>query len=977
MAGKKIGWRVCVNARDPEFDAKGRSTLAELKRAGFCEVAGVRATRIYELLGTIDAKHVSLLCDDLFVDAAIETVAYSESVQWPPSSCALVEVHLQPGIMDPVAQSALVAANDLLSARGVTQRVEFVQTAWRYEIEGVLSLEHLQNMSRRVLANGCIETVFIHAFGHQDSLPIEAAIPIVAQFELKRIVLVGKREQALDEISRDGRLFLSTAEMKAIQAHFEGLGRDPTDIELETIAQTWSEHCIHKTIKSGVNYRGKAMGGGRGDDVEIERSYGNLLADTIVKVTRELDCDWCLSVFEDNAGVVAFDDEYGIAFKVETHNHPSAIEPYAGAATGVGGCVRDILGCGLGAKPIANTDVFCVAAPDWNVDRVPAGVLHPGRVLRGIVSGVRDYGNRMGIPTVAGGLHFDDRYLANPLVFVGSVGLIPRKHIAKAPCAGDLVVVVGGRTGRDGIGGATFSSGELTDTHAELFAHAVQIGNPIEEKKLLDALLIARDHTSGCLYSSATDCGAGGLSSAVGEMAAHLGAVIDLDRVLLKYSGLRYNEIWLSEAQERMVLSVPPENFDALRTIFDHENVELAAVGTFTDDGELVMRFEGAEVGRLGLDFMHDGIPRANRTARWSGSSAIPNDWIPYDFEGIDLRELVLSRLTSIDACSREAIFRQYDHEVQGGSVIKPLVGMGEGPSDAAVVVPFLDQAKGVAIGMGMCSDQVEGDPYWMAIRSVDEAIRNVVCVGADPSRIAVLDNFCWGGCDNEHAMGALVRACQGCHDAALAYRTPFISGKDSLNNQFRLAADDAKQLGLPQRLAIPPTLLISAMGHVEDVRKCVTSDLKRGSGRLVAAMVDWTEPNLSKLASVHARVAELIRGGHVRACHDFSDEGIVHCVAEMCIGGRCGARIEGGTSLYHAGLYCDRFSGYVLQLENEVDLSNLSASADVLDLGCASDDGLMCIRISDIPQVKIEVAALARAWRSGLVECFGGDSHG
>jgi phosphoribosylformylglycinamidine synthase len=982
MAGRKINWRICVRATGDEYDAKGRATLAELRHTGFAEVASVQTSRIYELCGALSREQIQFLCDRLFVDPAIETVTVEDVNEWPKSGAAQVEVHFQPGVMDPVALSAIDAANDLLRAGdpAADEPIELIQSAWRYEIVGATQRDRVEAMAERVLANACVERVFIKAFDRCDALPAEFAVAPVAGFELLTVDLAGKDEDALSDISRQGHLFLSTLEMQTIQQHYQDLGRNPTDIELETIAQTWSEHCVHKTLKSAVDYKGRAFGVESTSPGTIERRYDNLLVDTIVKATRELDCDWCLSVFEDNAGVVAFDDDNGIAFKVETHNHPSAIEPYGGAATGVGGCVRDILGCGLGAKPIANTDVFCVARPDWDANRLPNGVLHPRRILRGVISGVRDYGNRMGIPTVAGGLHFDERYLANPLVFVGSVGLIPRKHIAKAPQVGDRVVVVGGRTGRDGIGGATFSSGELTDSHADEFAHAVQIGNAIEEKKVQDALLRARDHESGCLYSAVTDCGAGGLSSAVGEMAEHLGATVQLENVPLKYSGLRYNEIWLSEAQERMVLSVPPSKMDALREVFTREGVEVADIGEFNDSGTLELRFNDKQVGRLDLDFMHSGVPKTTRVARWNGppegvAPANPTRIAPQNAE-----EIMLAKLASIDSCSREPIFRQYDYEVQGGSVIKPLVGVGEGPSDAAVITPVLESNRGIAIGMGMCSDRIEPDPYWMAIRSIDETIRNLVCVGADPSRIAILDNFCWGGCADEEAMGALVRACQGCHDAALAYKTPFISGKDSLNNQFSLSPDDATRLNLPNTIAIPPTLLISGIGQVRDVRRCVSSDLKQDGGRLLAIIYDWRAPDLHRLSRIHHAVGDLIGRSRIHACHDIGDEGIAHSLAEMCIGGGRGARItlpatDAGAAL--ARLFDHQLSGYILQVDDAADVSALGELASVVALGEVSDDGTLRIESNDGVMLSVEVKELERAWRGGLAPFLGDGADG
>ena len=414
-------------------------------------------------------------------------------------------------------------------------------------------------------------------------------------------------DAALMPLSKSGQLYLSLAEMQAIQAHFQALGRDPTDCELETLAQTWSEHCSHKTLRGRIEFEGEII--------------DNLLKQTIFKATRDLNLDWLVSVFADNAGVVRFDDEHDVCFKVETHNHPSAIDPYGGANTGLGGVIRDPMGTGLGAKPICNTDVFCVAPPDLPPDALPPGVLHPRRVLKGVVAGVRDYGNRMGIPTVNGALVVDPAFLANPLVFCGTVGVIPRGLSEKHVEPGDRIVAIGGRTGRDGIHGATFSSAELTGESETVSGGAVQIGNAITEKMVLDVVLQARDRG---LFRSITDCGAGGFSSAVGEMGEHLGAEVDLDRAPLKYEGLSYTEIWISEAQERMVLAVPPRTWPELAALCAAEQVEATDLGQFVATGRLTLRYRGEVVADLSMDFLHDGRPPVVRAATYTAAAERP-----------------------------------------------------------------------------------------------------------------------------------------------------------------------------------------------------------------------------------------------------------------------------------------------------------------------------------------------------------------
>ena len=436
--------------------------------------------------------------------------------------------------------------------------------------------------------------------------------------------------------------------------------------------------------------------------------------------------------------------------------------------------------------------------------------------MRGVVEGVRDYGNRMGIPTVNGAVYFDERYLGNPLVYCGNVGLLARDKSFKQAQAGDLIVSIGGRTGRDGIHGATFSSAELTSHSEILSGGAVQIGNAIEEKKALDVPLAARDRG---LYHAVTDCGAGGFSSAVGEMGEKIGAEVHLEKAPL-IEGLSYTEIWISEAQERMVVAVPEDRWPELHRLCESEGVEATSIGRFVPTGRLRLSYNGTEVADLDMKFLHKGRPPVVRQAVYEAAKPQAIKLSACD----DWTETLLAILASPNVASKEWIIRQYDHEVQGGSVVKPLVGIErDGPSDAAVLRPVLNSRRGVVIACGMNPRYGDFDPYHMAASAIDEAVRNCVAVGADPNRIAILDNFCWGDCEKPETLGSLVRAALACHDMSLALGTPFISGKDSLNNEFSYTDAAGKR----QTIAIPATLLISAMGQIADVAKCVTMDLK------------------------------------------------------------------------------------------------------------------------------------------------------
>ena len=718
---------------------------------------------------------------------------------------------------------------------------------------------------------------------------------------VEHIDILTVNERKLQKISKDNLLALSLEEMKIIQKYYKKKKRNPTDVELETLAQTWSEHCKHKTFSGKVEYKSfdcspaSLYKGKKKDKITIN----NLLKQTIFKVTSELKKKWCLSVFKDNAGIIRFDKNFAIAFKVETHNHPSALEPYGGAGTGIGGVIRDILGAGLGAKPIMNTDVFCFGPADYPFGKLPQGVLHPKRIFKGVVSGVRDYGNRMGIPTTNGSVFFDEGYVYNPLVYCGTVGILPKDKCFKKVKPGDVIIAVGGRTGRDGIHGATFSSLSL-DEDTEV--SAVQIGNPIMEKKVTDTILQARDRN---LYRSITDCGAGGFSSAVGELGEDCGAEVYLERIPLKYAGLEYWEIWVSEAQERMVLSVPPENVKKIMKIFAEEDVEAVIIGKFTNDKQLHLLYDGETVAKLDMQFLHKGGPKITLKAEWkkpvkdSGRIKIKKE------NRKALTDTLKKLLAMPNIASKEWIIRQYDHEVQAKTILKPLGGVeNDGPMDACVMKPLYDSFKGVAVANGINPVYGKIDPYWMAASNIDEALRNVVCVGGDIEQTALLDNFCWGDPRKSEQMAGLLRAAQACYDMAKIYQTPFISGKDSLNNEYV----DAQG----KKTSIPSTLLISAISIVPDIRKVVSMDIKK-AGNLIYILGE-TYPELggshyyllngflgNNLPRVNPRqarktmlaISKAINKNLVQSCHDCSEGGIAVACAEMAFSGGLGMNIN------------------------------------------------------------------------------------
>ena len=860
-------WHLLIEPRPGQTDLEGLRLSSEAKELGLGGPWTIAASRGFLIEGNVDEAEVRRIAETLLVDLVVERFQI-KPLDGRADHPQTVHVMPKPGVTDPEGESALALLRDLGFA------VTNCRTIRSFVVDG--PADGLARFVSRVLSNDAVELAVVGAItidhlgqGHTYT------------FKKIDVALLSTDDAGLVKISKDGQLALNIDEMRTIQAHFATIGRNPTDCELETIAQTWSEHCSHKTLRGKIEFEGEVI--------------DNLLKQTIFKATVDLNLDWLVSVFEDNAGVVRFDDDFDVCFKVETHNHPSAIDPYGGANTGLGGVIRDILGTGLAGKPIANTDVFCVAPPDTLPQDVPPGVLHPKRVLEGIVAGVRDYGNRMGIPTVNGALAVDPRYLANPLVFCGTVGVIPRGMSTKTVEPGDRIVALGGRTGRDGIHGATFSSLDLTGDSEEVSGGAVQIGNAIVEKMVLDVILQARDRK---LFRSVTDCGAGGFSSAVGEMGATTGAVVDLEKAPLKYEGLSYTEIWISEAQERMVLAVPPAKWAELKALCDSEGVEATDLGAFADDGKLVLRYDGNVVADLSMDFLHEGRPKIVRKA-----TAKVQDLQPIALPGPDhdYNADLLAILRHWDVASKEWIIRQYDHEVQARTVIKPLVGEHEdGPGDASVIQPVRGSHVGLSISCGINPRWGDLDPYAMAVSCVDEAIRNAVAVGADPDRIALLDNFCWGNPERPETLGSLVLAAKGCHDAAIGYGAPFISGKDSLYNEYAHNGTS---------LAIPPTLLISAFARVPDVRKCVTMDLKRAGNHL--ALIGETRrelagslfaqrhggggrfvprPNVERAKADFRFIHAAIQSGLIRSCHDLSEGGLAVALAEMAIAGGLGA---------------------------------------------------------------------------------------
>lgn len=985
----------------PKQQDNGRSHLHAAHQLGLARLTACHPSRLYFLQGDLTPAQATRLAQHLLADPVTEQFEIRDwrldnpitNPQSPISNFPFIEITPLPGVTDPPAENIMRAAH-LLGIAGL----ERAATGQSYQLEGALETADLHRLASELFANPVIQRYTINHPIEPPFFTYQAADDTVETILIRQATA----EQLL-EISTTRRLALNLAEMQAIQTYYRQEQRDPTDAELEMLAQTWSEHCVHKTFKATIEYTGP--------DGKQETIYG-LLKTYIRAATEKINKPWVRSAFVDNAGIIAFTEGWDVAFKVETHNHPSALEPFGGANTGVGGVVRDVLG--VSAKPIANTDILCFGPPDLPATQLPQGVLHPRRIAAGVTHGIEDYGNKMGIPTVNGAMVYHPGYTANPLVYCGCLGILPHGSHPNQAQAGDLIIAVGGRTGRDGLRGATFSSMEMDTATSEIAGTAVQIGHPIMEKQVQEVVLRARDEK---LYTAITDCGAGGFSSAVGEMAQHLGAQVQLQTVTLKYPGLRPWEIWLSEAQERMVLAVPPGNWPRLQQICAGQDVEAIVLGKFTGNGRLHLLYGAKVAADLDMAFLHDGIPTQQLKAEWT----VPSEQYSVLSKqlAVNGKQSLLALLAHPTIRSKEDVVRKYDHEVQGGTAVKPFTGAANhGPGDATVIKPLviddlrltisessivnrqskIVNPKALSLSNGICPAYGELDPYYMAWAAVDEAIRNAVAVGADPDQIAILDNFCWGNPNLPDRLGALVRCTQGCHDSAVFYGTPFISGKDSLNNEY--TGEDGR------KHAIPGTLLISALGIVPDVNKAMTMDLKQAGNFLFVVGETRAELGGSHYGLVGGAVQphhnipprpvpdalerfralhRAMQAGLVQACHDCSEGGLGVALAEMCIAGRVGAEVQlmyaprdeyWAYSADDVVLFAETMSRFVVEVHPE-DADQFRQMLQGHPHECVGVIGGDTLRINgrstveagQEPLLSVKVTELEQAWRGHMGE--------
>ena len=907
-----MAWRIVVGLKDKVRDARGERVRREIREHLGVELQRVRTIDVYTVDAQLSDKEVAAAAAGPFSDPIIQDYAVNQPLAHDFD--VLVEVGYRPGVTDNVGRTAREAiqyqtGRDFAADEGV-------YTSVQYLLSGDISVDDAERIARDFLGNGLIQRWDIVARADFDSSQgVQVTVPKVTSTTTPEIrpVSLEISDEALMDISRQGMLALNLEEMQEIQSYYRrddvveerkkvGLAAMPTDVELEALAQTWSEHCKHKIFSARIEYE---------DDQGNQEVINSLFKSCIMQVTADVrkakgQDDICLSVFKDNAGVIKFNDDWSLVYKVETHNSPSALDPYGGALTGIVGCNRDPFGTGMGARLMFNTDVFCFASPFYDKP-LPPRLLHPRRIFEGVVEGVEHGGNKSGIPTINGSLVFDERFAGKPLVYCGTGAIMPRVlngqpgHEKEAK-VGDRIVMAGGRIGKDGIHGATFSSEEL---HEGSPVTAVQIGDPITQRRMFDLLIIARDRG---LYNAITDNGAGGLSSSVGEMSEDTGGFeMHLDRAPLKYAGLQPWEILISEAQERMTMAVPPEKLEEFSTLAADMGVEVTDLGQFTDSGYFHCLYEGKTASYLPMEFIHDGVPQMVLPARWTPPMHQEPDFIPSSDMDATLRQM----LGRLDICSKESVVRRYDHEVQGGSIIKPLVGVAnDGPSDAAVVRPLFDSFEGVVVAHGICPSYSDIDTYHMMANAIDEGLRNYVSVGGNIEHVAGLDNFCW--CDpvvsaktpdGEYKAAQLVRANKALYDYCLAFGVPLISGKDSMKNDYMVG--DTK-------ISIPPTVLFSVIGKIEDLRKAVTMDAK-APGDLVYllgqtrdelggseyyAMHDEIGCNvpqvevksaLQRYRTVNAAQAD----GLLASCHDLSDGGLGVALAETAFAGGFGLDID------------------------------------------------------------------------------------
>ncbi|OGG43362.1 phosphoribosylformylglycinamidine synthase II [Candidatus Kaiserbacteria bacterium RIFCSPHIGHO2_01_FULL_48_10] len=909
--------RIDVVATIP--DARAQLKIKDFRAIAGPHVQTVSVVDSYLIDASLSPRELSLARRAL-TNSRVEA---SHAGRWLPKKFNFaIEIGFLPGVTDNVGTTAQEAIEDATKKK--FSENERVYSAQVFFIEGAISRGQAEHIAA-TLYNPLIQSAKISGTELRNNPRAEPSVPRVVLSGSSRVLsvnldvddaeleMIGKAGISDERGVRRGPLALDLPSMHAIKNHFRYAGRAPTDAELEMLAQTWSEHCKHTIFASAID----------GITDGLYKTYIKGATATIRKKKGKK--DFCVSVFKDNAGGIIFDDDYVITHKVETHNTPSALDPFGGAITGIVGVNRDTLGFGLGAKPVANVYGFCFAPAEderrlYRDREKTQEMLSARRIAEGVIAGINAGGNQSGIPTSHGFMIFDESYRGKPLVFAGTVGLIPqksgsRKLYEKKALSGDYVVMVGGMVGVDGIHGATFSSESLASGSP---ATAVQIGDPITQKKFSDALVKeARDKN---LYNSITDNGAGGLSSSVGEMARESSGVrVELEKVPLKYPGLEPWQIWISESQERMTVAVPKSKWREFSELMKRRDVEATIIGEFTNTGRCVVSYKNSPVVDIDLEFLHNGLPKKHlETSEFKVESL--ESRVQDRTEQKDYSETIFKMLGQSNIASNEFISRQYDHEVQGGSVIKPLQGSGRVNGDASVFKPVLSSRKAVVLSSGIAPYYSNIDPYKMAAVTVDTAVRNAIVAGANLDHLALLDNFCWCSSDEPERLWQLKEAARACHDYAVLYGTPFISGKDSMFNDFKGYDENGEFI----KISALPTLLISSLGVIADAEKTISIDPK-SVGDIVYVLGEthdemagseyYRMQNLAggavptvdakKNLKTYRAFAKAVEQELVASAISVGRGGLAVALSKMAMAGTCGAEINisklPGTMIYHS----------------------------------------------------------------------------
>jgi|SRR3989344_24718 len=927
-----------VKRKDGFGDPCGTDVAAEAKRTLGIDTE-VKTTTIYRVEGPTD-EQIKVLAHKAFVDPIVEqrSINVKSANMQDPS----IEVSYKPGVTDPVAGTIQKVGQDL----GIS--IEGARVSTVYEFEGITQ-EQADDIADRLLINKTVQQAV-------EEKP-ETLRTRGERGPITTVPISEANDSDLMEMSRD-KLFLTLEEMQIVRDYFRKLERDPIDAELEIIAARWSEHCVHKTFNAKVIV----------DGVEKPSLFSR-----IKETSRKYFGGEVATAFEDNSGGMRFYDGQVVLVKWETHNSPSALEPKGGAATGSGGVFRDIMGTGQGAKVILSTDVFAVAPLDMDPSLLPPNCISPDILLRGVVAGVRDYGNPMGIPTLNGSVIFHEDFRAKPTVLVGAYGITPEKYAKKGePKKGDRIVVIGGRTGRDGIHGATFSSAEMTERTATVNAAAVQIGNPIEEKKMADLILEARDNG---FIRAITDCGAAGFSSAIGEMGENIGVNVDISRAPLKYEGLSPWEIWVSESQERMILAVSPENIDAFKQLCERFNVKATDLGYFDGSNRLAVYYGDEVVANLDYEFLIHGLPQRIMEAKFE-REVFSEPEIPKPSDWAETFKKIMSHG---NVCSKLPIVEQYDTTVQGGSALTPFGGVNyDAPNDAAIIRPILDKPYGMIVSHGTNPILNRIDPRRGAIWAATEAVSNLVAAGGDYHNMVLCGNYISPVPDKQY-MGALDIMVDAIDEFEDAIERPVVSGKDSLSSTYTYR-DGSK-------LHVPPVVNIATLGKIPDVDKKMTTNFKRiGStvvlvGRMHAGMGGSTyydindavgnnvpEVDLKVLPEVFDAIYEGIVRRDITACHDVSQGGIAGAIAEMVFGGDCGVELELDIETRPDFFLLNETVGmFIAEVENPEEAQRLFGNVPHLVLGKTTLEKKFSLKNRGEEIFEVGIDELKNAWQEPM----------